>query len=380
MPRLDTNAYYALGIPAYGAVMWIEHLWSTRGRQTSLAGYRSAETLSNLSAGLGEVVIGILLGPLLIALYDYGYAHIALVHWSAHSAVPWLVALVGGDFCYYLYHRAGHRVGFFWAIHGVHHQSAAFNFSVAMRHPWFSDTYAVLFYIPMPLLGVPPTHFFFAIAVISFYALTVHTRHFRRPSFGILVTPQTHIVHHAINPGYINRNFGAMFSLWDRIFGTHVEVCANEPPRIGSLSATQSYSGAKAQWLLFSDLFARARAAPSWRGSLNVLFMPPGYRVPIDAPQPAPRRPATAAIPPNNVKLAQAMFVATLVAASIVMWQQDQLLVLHKVTSVAAILLLLIAVGRLLDRHGQPTFQPSTNRQQKSQSVFADRDTSLPLE
>jgi alkylglycerol monooxygenase len=348
MARLDTNAYYALGIPAYGLVMWLEHVWAARrGARV----YRLPETIANLSAGLGEIVIGLLLGPALLLLYDYGYQHIALVHWAPGSVVPWVLAFVGGDLCYYLYHRAGHRVGLFWAIHGVHHQSGAFNFSVAMRHPWFSDTYAVLFYIPMPMLGVTPKHFFFAIAVISFYALTVHTRYFHRPSLGIFVTPQTHIVHHATNPRYLDRNFGAMFSVWDRIFGTHVEVHPQEPPVIGCLSGTQTYSGARAQWIFFADLIARIRASHRWRDKLRVLYMPPGY-LPQNRHDPLPA--VASARPISNIprRLQQIMgllFITTLGGASWILWQQDNVAQGLQLALIVLVLGSLAFIGKQLD-------------------------------
>jgi sterol desaturase/sphingolipid hydroxylase (fatty acid hydroxylase superfamily) len=90
------------------------------------------------------------------------------------------------------------------------------------------------FYVLLPLLGVPTVHFFVAISVISFYAVTIHSPIFRRPGFFVFVTPDTHVVHHAWNPPYRYRNFGAMFTLWDRLFGTHMEADAAAPLRIGT--------------------------------------------------------------------------------------------------------------------------------------------------
>ncbi len=347
MSRLDTNAYYALGIPAYVAVMVVEHLWA---RRREMRVYRFAATLGNLSAGLGEVVLGLFLGPYLLALYDYGFERIALVHWREGSPWPWLLAFFGGDLCYYLYHRAGHRIGLFWAIHGVHHQSDTFNFSVAMRHPWFSDTYAVLFYVPMPLLGVPAKHFFLAISIISFYALTVHSRFFRRPSFGVLVTPQTHIVHHATNARYLDRNFGAMFSLWDRLFGTHVEVTADDPPVVGCLSGNVTHSGARAQWVFFEDLIRRARSARRIRDALLVLLKPPGW-MPPDARPLAPRPVARpeAQIPAATRVVSGLLFAAALGVATALLWGRDGYGQGARIALASAVLSTLALVGALLD-------------------------------
>lgn len=347
MSRLDTNAYYALGIPAYVAVMAIEHLWA---RRHAMRVYRFAATLGNLSAGLGEVVLGLFLGPYLLALYDYGFERIALVHWREGSPWPWLLAFFGGDLCYYLYHRAGHRVGLFWAIHGVHHQSDTFNFSVAMRHPWFSDTYAVLFYVPMPLLGVPAKHFFFAISIISFYALTVHSRFFRRPSLGLFVTPQTHIVHHATNPRYLDRNFGAMFSLWDRLFGTHVEVVPDDPPVVGCLSGNLTHSGARAQWVFFADLLRRARSARRVRDALAVLVRPPGWLPPDASPMaPVSVTRAEAQIPPSTRIASGLLFAAALGVATALLWGRDGYGAGERIALATGVLATLALTGALLD-------------------------------
>src|SRR5205085_2826705 len=147
--RLDTSGYYALGIPAYVLLVLLELWWTKR---SGLVAYRFADSFGNLSAGLGEIIIGLFIGPYLIALYDLGFEKYAFVHWPEGSWIPWVLAFLVSDFCYYCYHRAGHRVAIFWAIHGVHHQSEEFNVTVAMRHPWLSDFYSAPFYAPLPLL------------------------------------------------------------------------------------------------------------------------------------------------------------------------------------------------------------------------------------
>src|SRR6185503_7864049 len=105
--------------------------------KNGIAAYRFADSFGNVSAGLGEIVIGLFIGAHLIALYDWGFANYALIHWPEGSWAPWVLAFFLADFCYYVYHRAGHRFAVLYAIHGVHHQSEEFNMTVAMRHPWF---------------------------------------------------------------------------------------------------------------------------------------------------------------------------------------------------------------------------------------------------
>ncbi|MFN7976218.1 MAG: sterol desaturase family protein [Acidobacteriota bacterium] len=346
MHDLDTNAYYALGVPLYACVALLEHALARRNGERA---YSFAVTIGNLSGGLGEVVIGLFLGPLLFALYLFAYRHYALVHWHGGSLVPWILAFVLGDFCYYWYHRAGHRFAGLWAIHGVHHQSEELNLTVALRNPWFSDTYSALFYAPLPLAGVPPGHFFIAISIISFYALTVHSRHFHRPSLWLLVTPATHIVHHAKNPRYVGRNLGAMFTVWDRMFGTHVEVDPAEAPRLGTSFGYETHDGALAQWIFFGKLLETARLARSWREKVLVFVRRPGWR-PAGVTRPSPRSARRDAEIPLVTKLhAAVQFSLVSVFSLEILWRRDHHPTWVLIASSAVILASIATIGGMLD-------------------------------
>jgi sterol desaturase/sphingolipid hydroxylase (fatty acid hydroxylase superfamily) len=103
MQLLDTNGYYALGIPLYLTIIGVE---IALARKQGIRVYRFADTLGNFSAGLEEIVIGLFLGPLLLWLYDFGYAQLALINYVEGSPLPWILAFLCGDFCYYIYHRS----------------------------------------------------------------------------------------------------------------------------------------------------------------------------------------------------------------------------------------------------------------------------------
>lgn len=352
MGELETSGYYALGVPFYLLLMATE-MAVTRRRGLSV--FRYADTIGNFSAGLGELIVGLFLGPLLIALYDFGYANLALIRWEEGSIVPWVIAFVVSDLCYYLYHRAGHRVGALWAIHGVHHQSEEFNVTIAMRHPWFSDSYSAIFYAPLPMLGVGPVQFFVAISIISFYALTVHSRTFHRPSLGIFVTPATHIVHHAHNPRYIGRNLGAMFIVWDKLFGTYATVDPADPPRLGVRSGYETHDGARAQWIFWRDLVRTARLGTTWRDRLRPFVSHPGWR-PSGSTLPAePAARSDGAIPDAVKAHVGVQFAATLGLALYVLWLRDQHPLWMLLASASLVLWSLSTLGRLLDgRRGAP--------------------------
>src|SRR5689334_10540723 len=128
MGTQGTTAYYAFGVPIYAALVAGEAwLMRRRGRWT----ISFADSFGNIGAGLGSIVVGLFLGPALIALYDWAYAHFALVHWPAGAWAVWPIALVGADFGHYWHHRLDHRVAACWAVHGVHHQPEEMNLTVA---------------------------------------------------------------------------------------------------------------------------------------------------------------------------------------------------------------------------------------------------------
>lgn len=356
MERLDTNGYYALGLPLYASIV-VAELIVARARKRRV--YSFAPTIGNLAAGVGEVVLGLFLGPLLLGLYDFGYDRIALVHWDGSAreqAIAWTLAFLLGDFGYYVYHRVGHAVAVLWAIHGVHHQAEEMNVSVALRHPWLSDVYSAPFYVLLPLAGVPATHFFIAISLISFYSLTVHTRFFHRPSFYVLVTPATHIVHHARNARYLGKNFGAMFTVWDRLFGTHAEIDPADPPVLGVAEGYRTHDGVLAQWVGFRDLLRHARAASTLGDRLRVFYKHPGWR-PAGAPRP------NDAAPRAEIPLATSAYVAlqtvlTLALAAWVLWFRARHSPAFLVVGAVAILWSLASIGGLLDgRAGARRFE-----------------------
>jgi alkylglycerol monooxygenase len=182
---METTAYYAFGVPIYVLLVVAEWALAKKRRAATLT---FATSFGNVSAGLGSIVVGLFLGPVLLLLYSFAFHTFSLVHWEKGSPWTWILAFVLADFGHYWHHRLDHRVAACWAVHGVHHMPEEMNFTVAMRHAWFSDVYSFPFYAPLPLLGVPTEQFFVATTALSVHALITHTAHFNFPSFGFLAT------------------------------------------------------------------------------------------------------------------------------------------------------------------------------------------------
>jgi sterol desaturase/sphingolipid hydroxylase (fatty acid hydroxylase superfamily) len=134
-----------------------------------------------------------------------------------------ILAVAIADFVYYWEHRAEHRIRLFWAYHNVHHSSTDYNLTVASRLSWVETCFLWVFYIPMALLGFDPLQILIAIQISAVYQTWIHTQKIGK--LGILEkifnTPALHRVHHASNSRYIDKNFGGIVIIWDRLFGTY---------------------------------------------------------------------------------------------------------------------------------------------------------------
>ena len=347
---METTAYYAFGVPLYVMLVVVEW-WVARRRLHPTLSF--APSVGNITAGLGSIVVGLFLGPALLFLYAFGASHIALVHWPAGSPVTWVLAFVLADFGHYWHHRMDHRVAACWAVHGVHHMPEEMNFTVAMRHAWFSDLYSFPFYMPLPMLGVPMEQFFIATTALSVHALITHSAEYRFPSFGFLVTPQSHMLHHAKNAPYMDKNFGAMLGIWDRLFGTYVELHPAAPPEWGTTRGYATHDGTRAQWVLWRDLAAQVRQARGASGKLRVLLgRPTKIGLPAIVPPPAPGELST------RTKVYVATQLAVTMIASLWVFIGRE----HHSWTVLAISALLItwamtSLGGLLDAHPRATLR-----------------------
>lgn len=266
--------YIAVAIPVFFLLIGIEMLVArAQGKRV----YRFADAITDLSCGIGQQVTGLFLKGVLFAGYLLVYQNFALFELAAGSPWTWLLAIVGVDFLYYWWHRASHVVNLMWAAHIVHHQSEDMNFAVALRQAWFTSATSWLFYLPLALLGVPPLVFLGADAFSTLYQFWIHTETIGKlgPLEGVLNTPSHHRVHHAINPQYLERNYGAVTIVWDRLFGSFEQE--RERPVYGILKPFGSWNSIWANFHYFGEILAKARRVPGWRAKLAVWFADPGW-------------------------------------------------------------------------------------------------------
>ena len=215
---MDTRII-ALAIPFFFLLIGIEAAVS---RVQRVRRYRFHDSITSLGCGIGEQVIVVFTAGSAIVAYSFAEKRLALFHQSAGSLLAWLGLFFLVDHSYYWFHRASHRVNFLWAGHAVHHQSEEYNLSTALRQNWVENLLAWPFYVPLAILGYPLSMFALASTANTLYQFWIHTRIIRRlgPAEGVFNTPASHRVHHGINPKYIDKNYGGMFMVWDRLYGT----------------------------------------------------------------------------------------------------------------------------------------------------------------
>jgi sterol desaturase/sphingolipid hydroxylase (fatty acid hydroxylase superfamily) len=182
------------------------------------------ETLSNIKCGLGQLVIELPVKGSIVLIY---LATLKLSPWKIETSWQnFLFSFVLTDFLHYWYHRAHHAHPLLWRIHLVHHQPEDFNYSVGLRLPWLHKLTVLPFYLAQALIGVPIEIFIGSVSLHALLQIWNHTK-LIRGKWGLLnyliVTPSHHRVHHGKNERYIDRNFAAIFSVWDWLFGTYTE-------------------------------------------------------------------------------------------------------------------------------------------------------------
>lgn len=239
-----------------------------------------ADSINSLSTGALSTSTGLLTKGVGLLTYALAFEHLALLRLPHEAWWVWLLAFVLYDFCYYWLHRLGHERNVLWAAHSVHHQSEEYNLTTALRQTSSGFIFSWVFYLPLALLGVPPLVFITVASLNLLYQFWVHTRHV--PKLGwlewVFITPSNHRVHHAQNPAYLDRNYGGVFILWDRLFGTFKEEDPAEPVVFGVTTPLASWNPLWANLQFYAQLWHDARRTASLWDKLRIWFMPTGWR------------------------------------------------------------------------------------------------------
>ncbi|MEO5844173.1 MAG: sterol desaturase family protein [Caldimonas sp.] len=238
----------------------------------------SAVSLFDLFARVGvQIFLPLSIATPLIALaYQHRIGQIPLDHWTAIAAL-----FIGQEFCYYWFHRAAHRVRWFWCNHAVHHSSNQLNLSAAYRIGILSRASgSAVFYVPLIWLGFDPKVVFAMLSLNLLYQFWIHAIWIPRLGWleVLLNTPSAHRVHHAANLEYLDANYGGVLIVFDRLFGTYRAERDDVPCRYGLVVPMVGYNIVHIELHQWRGLARDLLAARSLRAVLGHLVMPPGWR------------------------------------------------------------------------------------------------------
>ncbi|GAA0954206.1 sterol desaturase family protein [Actinocorallia libanotica] len=267
-------------IPAFVLLLALEAVSYRLRPDGDGPGFAGRDTATSLAMGVGSlgwdllwsVPIAVANGLLFGWLYD-------LTPWTVPVTWQWIVvAVFVTDFFYYFSHRAHHRVRVLWASHVVHHSSRHYNLATALRQPWTNFT-GWIFYVPMAVMGFHPAVMAFSYGVNLVYQFWIHTERIDklpRPFEYVFNTPSHHRVHHGSQGSYLDRNYGGIVILWDRLFGTFTP----ETERVvyGLTKNIDTFNPLRVAFHEYVSIARNVMSASSWRGRIGYVFGEPGWK------------------------------------------------------------------------------------------------------
>jgi len=266
-----------IAMPAFLLLVLFEKWYGwKKGKDT----VRNLDMISSLSSGVTNVTKDVIGVYFIILSYPFFVRQLSFTT-IPNTIVVYVIAFFALDFAGYWVHRLQHVINFFWNGHIVHHSSEEFNLACALRQSISSivKTFAI-FLLPAALLGVPEQVIGVVAPLHLFAQFWYHTQHINRMGFleKVIITPSHHRVHHAINPEYIDKNYGQIFIFWDKWFGTFQEELPGVPPVYGITRPVRTWNPIKINfqhvWLLAKD----AWRTKNWKDKFSLWFKPTGYR------------------------------------------------------------------------------------------------------
>jgi sterol desaturase/sphingolipid hydroxylase (fatty acid hydroxylase superfamily) len=262
-----------LAIPLFLAALGLE---MALARRRGLRVHEARDSAASLAMGAGSLLVGALWKGVLLAALAALHEHRLFTLGS--GPLVFGLALLADDFAYYWFHRLHHEVRGLWAAHVPHHSSRRYNLATALRQSWTPMT-ALPFYAPLALLGFSPALLATVHGLNLLYQFWIHTElvgRLPRPVEWLLNTPSHHRVHHGANPRYLDRNYGGILIVWDRLFGTFEPE--REPARFGLTHDLASHHPVRIAFHEWVAIARDVRRAPSPRAALGFVLRPPGWQ------------------------------------------------------------------------------------------------------
>jgi alkylglycerol monooxygenase len=269
---MENINFLAFAMPAFFLFVYLEYKLAQRKKRPEIFNYESS--VSNISIGLAERLINLFIAASFYQLFYYIYEHYRIFDIPGNFWI-WIGLILATDFVWYWYHRLGHEVNFFWAAHIVHHHSEEFNLTAAARITTFQAIIRTGFWCILPFLGFHPKMVITMLLVHGAYSFFTHTQVIGRIKWleYVFVTPSVHGVHHASDEKYLDKNYGDMFTFWDRMFGTFQEE--EEKPKYGLTHPLKSYSFLWQHFHYYFEIYELWKRSKGFKARWDAVFGSP---------------------------------------------------------------------------------------------------------
>jgi len=273
MTELTYQQVYLIGLPIVIVFILIEVLFSSISNKKL---YRKNDTLCTIGLLTGNILMVFLVKGITLAIHIYLYQYRIL---DLSSLIPiwmmWILAFVLIDLVFYFYHRVSHRSRFLWAVHMSHHSSEEMNFAVSFRQAWLGPISKIPFFIFLPIVGIDPTIIAIAGVISTLWGIVGHTQIIKNlgPFEYIFNTPSHHRVHHGSNKQYIDKNYGNLLIVWDRMFGTFEPE--KESVKYGLVKNVKTFNPIKITFMEWSNILKDIKNSNNIKESLYLFFGPP---------------------------------------------------------------------------------------------------------
>ncbi|TDE14880.1 sterol desaturase family protein [Dyadobacter psychrotolerans] len=263
--------YMALAVPVFLFFIGLEYLIAKR---TGKKIFNFTSSIANMNVGVAERLIDLFTAGSFYFFYDYLHKHYAMFNIKP-TILTWIALILATDLVWYWYHRAGHKVNLFWGFHVVHHTSDEFNYTAGTRITVFQAVVRTLFWSVLPLVGFPASMITTMLIVHGLYPFFTHTQLIGKLGIleYILVTPSHHRVHHASNEDYLDKNFGDMFIIWDKLFGTFAKE--DQEAQYGLTKQLDSYSFLWQHFHFLVEIWYAAKRENGLVNKLKIVFGSP---------------------------------------------------------------------------------------------------------
>ena len=250
---MDKSLIIFLAIPVFFLMIAVELVYGIVKKKNT---YRINDAFTSITIGLISRFPVILNLGFQGAIFIYFADKFNINLMPNNEIITWLIAFVLYDFFYYWMHRLHHEIRVLWATHVVHHHGEDFNLATALRQTSTGFIWKWIFFLPMIIIGIPGEVFVSVAGINLIYQFWVHTRHIGHLGWmeKVFVTPMNHGVHHAKNKEYIDANYGGVFIIWDRFFGTYIPEVSSIKPIYGTVSELKSWNPIWANMQVFFQM------------------------------------------------------------------------------------------------------------------------------